>query len=72
MLVAQCSKCKNLMEVEQGQQTVRCLCCRLVQKIERTGEICAGTDPADMVETLSAILKDQRRRMSRTHNTPHS
>jgi hypothetical protein len=61
MLVTQCSKCKDLIEVEQGQQTVRCGRCRLVQKVQGIGEICPSTDPADMVETLSAILKDQKR-----------
>jgi hypothetical protein len=70
MLVAQCSKCKNLIEVEPEQQTVRCGRCRLVQKVGRIGEICPSTDPVDMRETLRAILEGQKRRMPRTERTP--
>jgi primosomal protein N' len=72
MLVAQCRNCKSLIEVTQKQQTVRCGRCRLVQDVKGIGEICPSTDPVDMAETLSAILKDQKRRMPRTSVTPQS
>jgi DNA-directed RNA polymerase subunit M/transcription elongation factor TFIIS len=61
MLVAQCRKCRSLIEVTQEQEIARCSRCRSVQSVERIGEICTDEEQGDMLETLRAIIKEQER-----------
>jgi hypothetical protein len=62
MLVAQCRKCKSLIEVTQDQQIARCSRCRSVQKVERIGEVCLDSEQGDLLGTVHAIMNNQENR----------
>jgi hypothetical protein len=72
MLVAQCGICKRLIEVEQEQKTVRCVCCDLVQNIERIGEICPSEEEINLLKTLHAIVSRTRCTAEKVPNVPAS
>jgi DNA-directed RNA polymerase subunit RPC12/RpoP len=71
MLVAQCRKCKSLIEVEQRQQTVRCLSCGSVLPVGRVGQISLDDEQVDVLVTLHAIIENQKRVRRRLERTPH-